>query len=128
MLVTREMDYMLRILRALYQTEQMSAAAISAQEQVPKATALKLLKKLHAAGLVDSRRGVGGGYLLRVSCRQLTLYELFALMEDKIYVNRCQRPGYACEKKGDCGLRREFNRVQQVLDAELRRTPLSEIF
>ena len=57
MLITREMDYALRILRAMYQNGHMSAAAIAQREHIPKAVTLKVLKQLHAAGL--------GNYLLK---------------------------------------------------------------
>lgn len=49
MLVTREMDYALRILRALHQQGQMSAAAVAEQEHMQKAITLKLLQILTPA-------------------------------------------------------------------------------
>lgn len=130
MLMTREMDYALRILRALYQEEQLSAAVIAQREHMSKAVTLKILKRLHAAGLVDSRRGSNGGYFLLRPCEQMDLWELFHALEEPLYLNRCQCPGYQCENRPreKCGLCRELSRVQEVLDGELRKTPLSAIF
>ena len=129
MLMTREMDYALRILRALYREEQLSAAVIAQREHMPKAVTLKVLKLLHAAGLVDSRRGSSGGYLLSVQ-EPLYLGDVFRALGEPTLVNRCQQPGYRCENdpEGDCGLCRELSRIQSVLDTELRKTPLSTIF
>ena len=73
MLMTREMDYALRILRALHREEQLSAAEIAQRESIPKAITVKILKKLHTAGVVSSRRGSSGGYLLERSCEELSL-------------------------------------------------------
>ena len=130
MLMTREMDYALRILRALHCGGQLSAAAIAEEENMPKAVTLKILKELHAAGLVSSRRGSSGGYSLNGPCEELYLKDLFQALGDPVYVNRCQRPGYQCENRREdgCGLCRELSRVQRVLDEELRKTPLSAIF
>ena len=130
MLLTREMDYALRIVRALHQEGQLSAAAIAGREHMPKAVTLKILKRLHAAGMVDSRRGSSGGYLLLRSCGELYLLDVVRALGEPLYVNRCQQPGYQCENRtpDGCGLRRELSRIQQVLDAELSRTPLSVIF
>lgn len=130
MLMTREMDYALRILRALYQDGQLSAAAIAEKEHTPKAVTLKILKQLHAAGIVTSRRGPSGGYLTERPCEELYLGDLFQALEESPLVNRCQRPGYRCENfpEGNCGLCRELSRIQSVLDAELQKTPLSAIF
>lgn len=130
MLMTREMDYALRIVRALHQEGQLSAAAIAQQECMPKAVTLKILKRLHAAGLVDSRRGPSGGYLLRRDCRELYLRDVVHALGESLYVNRCQQSGYRCENRpaGDCGLCLELSRIQKILDGELGRTPLSAVF
>lgn len=130
MLITREMEYALRILRALYQEEQLSAAAVAQREHMSKAVTLKILKRLHAAGLVDSRRGASGGYLLARPCEELNLWNLFCALEDSPLINRCQQPDYRCENRPrrDCGLCRELSRIQEALNGELRKTPLSVIF
>ena len=88
MLLTREMDYALRITRALHQNGLLSAAAIAQRENMPKAITLKILKKLHNAGLVSSRRGSSGGYALDQSCDTLYLLDLFQSLDEFIYVNR----------------------------------------
>ena len=130
MLINREMDYALRIIRALYQEDQMSAAAIAEKEHMPKAVTLKILKKIHAAGLVSSRRGASGGYRLEYPCEKLYLWDLFHALEEPLILNRCQQADYRCENRpeGDCGLCRELSRIQSVLDQELQKTPLSAIF
>lgn len=130
MLMTREMDYALRILRALHREEQLSAAEIAQRESIPKAITVKILKKLHTAGVVSSRRGSSGGYLLERSCEELYLWDLFQALGETVLVNRCQRSGYQCEARPEdgCGICRELTRIQAVLDGELRQTPLSAIF
>ena len=130
MLMTREMDYALRILRALYQGGQLSAGTIAQREHMPKAVTLKILKQLHAAGLVDSRRGPSGGYLILKPCSQLNLWEGFQALGENVRINRCQQPGYQCENLPveDCNLNQELCRIQQMLDRELQRTSLSVLF
>ena len=97
---------------------------------MPKAVTLKILKRLHAAGLVSSRRGPNGGSLIQRPCEELSLGDLFLALGDPIFVNRCQRPGYQCENRrpDSCGMCRELSRIQKALDGELRKTPLSAMF
>ena len=130
LLITRQVDYTLRIVRALHRHGLQSAAAIAEREHMQKAITLKLLKKLSAAGIVESRRGVNGGYLLTRSCDELTLLDLFCAAGEPPLLNRCQNPDYRCENHPDrgCGLCREFCRIQTVLEAELSRTPLNAVF
>lgn len=55
MLITRELDYAIRTLRALHRHGQLSAAAVAELEHMPKAITLKTLSRLHGAGIVESR-------------------------------------------------------------------------
>ena len=130
MLVTREMDYALRILRALHRDGQLSAAAVARQENMQKAITLKLLNRLLAAGIVESRRGPSGGYLTERPCEELSIYDVFQSIGEPPLLNRCQREGYQCENfpSGGCGVCRELSRIQEALDRELQRMPLSDIF
>lgn len=130
MLITREMDYALRILRALHRNGLLSAAAVARQEHMQKAITLKLLNRLLTAGIVESRRGVSGGYVLKRSCEDLSIYDVFQAIGEPPLMNRCLREGYECENfpRGGCGVCRELSRIQKALDRELRRTPLSEVF
>lgn len=124
------MDYALRILRALHQGGQLSAAAVAQREHMPKAITLKLLNRLLSVGIVESRRGVNGGYFLKRSCEELKIFDLLQALGAPPLVNRCQREGYSCENypKGGCGVCRELCRIQDILNQELQRTPLSDIF
>ena len=131
MLVTREMDYAMRVVRALDSLDGLATAAgVAEREQMPQAVTLKILKRLTTAGIVESRRGPAGGYRLRQSPEALTLYDMFRVFGREPLLNRCQAADYRCENypDGDCGTCRELCRIQEILDAELRRTPLSRLF
>ena len=131
LLVTREMDYAMRVVRALDSLDGLATAAgVAEREQMPQAVTLKILKRLTTAGIVESRRGPAGGYRLRRSPEALTLYDLFRVFGREPLLNRCQAADYRCENypDGDCGTCRELCRIQEILDAELRRTPLSRLF
>ena len=131
MLVTREMDYAMRVVRALDSLDGLATAAgVAEREQMPQAVTLKILKRLTTAGIVESRLGPAGGYRLRRSPEALTLYDLFRVFGREPLLNRCQAADYRCENypDGDCGTCRELCRIQEILDAELRRTPLSRLF
>lgn len=131
MLVTREMDYAMRVVRALGRQEGLtSAAGIAEEERMQKAVTLKILKRLAAAGIVEGRRGIAGGYRLKRPLEQLSLYDLFCVFGKEPLLNRCQAADYRCENHpdGNCGTCRELCRIQEILNAELRKTPLSQLF
>ena len=77
MLITRETDYALRILRTLQNEKQLTAAEIAKEEQIPQQFAYKILKKLKTGHLVNIYRGITGGYV-KTSTFFVVLYQLFA--------------------------------------------------
>lgn len=65
MLITREVSYALRILRALYVEGRMTTSALCEKEKIPKAFAYKIIRKLTAAGYLTTDRGADGGVQMR---------------------------------------------------------------
>lgn len=127
MLISREMDYALRIIRALSSGPH-SAQEIADMETMTRAITLKVLNKLKKAGIITSIRGQVGGYQLKEHWQNLTLCDLIAAMEGDLLVNRCQCPGYTCENCPEgCAFRNELSRIQNVLYTELTRRTLQEI-
>ena len=74
MLITRESDYALRLLRTLRDGEQYSVGELARREMVPQPFAYKIVKKLSAAGMVQVSRGAEGGCRLTADLTQTTLY------------------------------------------------------
>ena len=111
MLITRETDYALRVLRALSDGEQHTAGEISSTQLVPKQFAYKIIKKLD------------GGCRLAADLGKVTLYDLMAAMEEGSSVVACMDPAYPCpwrESHGGCAIHCGLAQVQQKLNEELR--------
>ena len=60
MLITRETDYALRMLRVLLDEEKHSAAEMAETELIPVQFAYQILRKLSAGELVQVSRGAAG--------------------------------------------------------------------
>ncbi len=129
MFITREMDYCIRIVRALHHGGMQSANDITLRENMPQAITYKLLKNLLKAGVVESFRGADGGYQLKIDCSKMSIMDLFRQMGVEMHLNKCLTPGYQCENIdcNTCKIHQELNRVQSVLTEELSRKPLIEI-
>ena len=61
MLITRETDYALRMLRVLLDEEKHSAAEMAETELIPMQFAYQILRKLSAGELVQVSRGAAAG-------------------------------------------------------------------
>ena len=60
MIITRETDYALRILRALLDGQLHTVGQIAQEELLPQSFAYKILRKLDKAGLIQVVRGTAG--------------------------------------------------------------------
>ena len=92
------------------------------------------VKKMGELGLMglpyEKEYGGAGSDALSRPCEELYLSDLILALGAPLLINRCQNPDYRCENRpeGGCGLCRELSRIQEVLDGEFRKTPLSAIF
>lgn len=130
MVITRETDYALRILRALLDGELHAAGEIAQTELLPQAFAYKILKKLEKAGLLEIRRGTAGGCRLTADLDQTSLYDLMLAMGERSGLSACMEPDYQCSWRsshGGCGVHCRLLEIQRKLDAELRSHSLREI-
>ena len=82
MLITKETDYALRILRALSDEGRVTAVQLANEEQIPQQFAYKILKKLQKGGLIQILRGADGGCTLAAQLEQVSLFRLMQIMEE----------------------------------------------
>ncbi len=96
MLITRETDYALRIIRSLAEKELVSAACISEKDLIPKQFIYKIAKKLERAGIISIRQGTRGGFLLIADLSDLSLLDVMLAVGDRVMVNACMEADYDC--------------------------------
>ena len=130
LVITRETDYALRILRSLLDGELHTVGSIAQEELLPQPFAYKIIKKLSKAGLIQIVRGTSGGCRLAASLSQATLYDRLQATGERSSLSACMEPGYQCpwrEGHGGCTPHRQLAAIQHKLDQELRAHSLLEI-
>ena len=132
MLITRECDYAVRVVRALADSRRMSVGEICEKEFITAPFAYKILKKLQKAGIVKGFRGVHGGYSLNRVAKELTLYDVYTAIDPEFFIIDCLEPGYQCICNGSgnqtCTVHEELQRVQKELCKMLQEKNLEDIF
>ena len=130
MLITRETDYALRILRALLDGELHTAGQIAQDQLLPQSFAYKIMKKLEKAGMVQMIRGTAGGCRLAADLSRTSLYDLVEAMGERSGLSACMDPQYPCPWRaahGGCSIHCRLAEIQRKLDQELRAHSLLEI-
>lgn len=126
---TRETDYALRT--ALYLAKGndrgglVSTAALAEAMAIPYRFLRKIVSKLVAAGLVESRRGKGGGLMLSRAPESISLMHIIqAVGPESVLLNRCFDNHDVCERASLCGIRKELDHMQRQLSGCLRNVSL----
>ena len=131
MLITRECDYAVRVIRALSGEERLSVNDICEREEITAPFAYKILKKLQKAKIVRGYRGVHGGYSLKKSVSEITLLDVYLAIDPGMYIIECMNPKKKCcrdEKlDGGCEVHKELLRIQERLQDMLSERSLQEI-
>jgi FeS assembly SUF system regulator len=111
--ISRLTDYGTVILARLAcaPTQQYTATELSHLTHLPAATVRKLLKQLHGHGLVDSTRGLHGGYRLSRAPEQITAAQVLTALEGPVALTECAQHATHCGIEGSCGVGRAWQKV-----------------
>jgi Rrf2 family transcriptional regulator, iron-sulfur cluster assembly transcription factor len=80
----------------------MSIEEISAKSEVPKSYLGKILQDLCRGGLLLSRRGTGGGFMLARNAVEISLRDIIETIEGKICLATCTWSPDQCHQAGKC--------------------------
>lgn len=130
MLLTRECDYAIRIMRALDGGEIINVQEICRREDITVPVAYKLTRKLEKSGCIQSHRGSSGGYSLSREMEEVTLYDICTAVDQELFINKCTSPEGECSRntrEHPCTVHQEMCRLQEILTKELRARSLREI-
>jgi len=100
---------LLQLAKAERNGESLTLSQIASQEGISSANAGKLMWILTKAGLVQSTRGIKGGYVLAMPATDIRLNQVIRVLEGEPAESHCK--SYAgvldvCVHTGDCGIRR----------------------
>ena len=95
-------------------------ADLSAREAIPRKFLEAILLDLKRHGLVESRKGKGGGYLLRRRPQDITVGEVIRVLEGPLALVPCvSRTAYAacvdCVDERTCGVRLAMKDVRDAM-------------
>ena len=133
-MISQKAKYALRALVALSRLpagESVMISEISREQVIPKKFLEQILLELKRAGIVMSKRGRLGGYVLLRAPEQVTFGEVLRLIDgpiaplpclSKIAYRRCTD----CAEEASCEIRRVFARVTMATREVLDSTTLAD--
>ena len=105
--ISRQADYAVRAVLDLSLHEgagRVPSAAIAKRQSIPASFLTKILSRLAALGIVDSRRGVGVGVCIGRPPAEVTLLEVVEAVDGPITLNRCMARPHECPRDATCAV------------------------
>jgi Rrf2 family protein len=120
----------LQLARAETLGETLTLSQLAQLEGISSANAGKLMWILSKAGLVQSTRGIKGGYALARPASQIHLNQVIRVLEGEPAESHCKSYAGvldACVHTGDCGIRPVIVELHQIVDNALADITLSQL-
>ncbi|GJQ25362.1 MAG: hypothetical protein HBSAPP02_03940 [Phycisphaerae bacterium] len=103
------------------------AKDIAARTGVPQHYLSRILRDAVRAGLLDSARGVGGGFRLARPAHRIKLVEILSPFDDVLDRSRCPFGQPKCNDQKPCGFHEFWKPISTAYRRMLEQTTLGEI-
>ena len=127
--ISKMTDYATVILARLAAApeRQLTAAQLAAQTRLAQPTVSKALKRLHRCGLLNSTRGLHGGYRLARPAAEITAAQILDALDGPLALIECARHVHHCSIESTCGVGRAWQRVSLAIRRSLQEITLVEL-
>jgi len=132
-MITRETDYSMRLVLALAHRQKKgilsaSSAEVAKEMDIPYRFLRKLVKRLVEGGLIESRRGKGGGVALAKGPQAISLFDIVKLTGPRgVELSLCTTDPKSCNRSALCTMQREFSNIQVEVDKRLKRVSIADL-
>src|SRR5436190_18515044 len=129
-------EYALRAMLVLARDYQQNDTVVRIQEiserqNIPKRFLEQILNDLKSARIVESKRGVAGGYRLRRAPQQVTLAEIVRHIEGPLAPVSCVSEKFyekcSCPDETRCAIRSVMKEVRDAIAQQMERTTLADL-
>lgn len=108
--------------------EVLSATTIAQSTKLPEPTVSKILKLLAKKDLVDSLRGINGGYAMSKRPEEVNMVHIIQATEGDIELTACVDTGsQCCDRANDCSIKGKWNPVNLAMRMALEDVSLKQM-
>lgn len=112
---------------ATRQDQVLAASELAELSRLELPTVSKLLKQLTAAGLIESRRGIHGGYRLALPASEISVLQIVVAMEGPMGMTECSAQAGVCEYEGHCAVQHNWRRISRVVESAFKSMTLVDM-
>lgn len=129
MIFSRFCEYAIRAMThvAVHREDLTAAEEISESEEIPLPVLSKVLQELVRRGLLESRRGPGGGFKLSRRPELITLRDIVAAIDGLDQFMECVVGLKSCSEDAPCPLHSGWKEMREQILSSLETTTLAEM-
>ncbi|TCD48796.1 Rrf2 family transcriptional regulator [Chlorobium sp. N1] len=127
--LNKKTDYAVRALLSLASSpgRYLSAKVIAAEQEIPYQFLRRLLQELIHHGLVVSREGASGGFMLKRDPDGVAVRELIEIFQGPVQVSECLFRKQLCKNRARCVLRHQILRIERVVQNEFEKITIGSL-
>lgn len=121
-LITRDTDYALRALCFIIKHKKriVCVSTLVSELKIPRPFLRKILQVLNKKKILESHKGLGGGFRLVKSPEKIFLLDLIEIFQGPVQLNECFFKKLACPNVKSCSLRRKMCVIEKYVLKELK--------
>lgn len=104
-----------------------NAREIAQHTHIAVPTVSKLLKRLTAANLLISARGVSGGYRLKEDAAQISVAQIIFALEERLGLTECSLHPNECSLQGVCHVQGNWRLISHAIETALESVSLEAL-
>jgi Rrf2 family protein len=105
-----------------------TARGLALESKLPLSTVSKILKMLQQGGLLISRRGINGGYVLARQAATISVAEIIVTLEGPIALTECSGDALGlCELEQHCAIKNNQRTISHAVRGALENVMLSDL-
>ncbi|ADH84885.1 RrF2 family transcriptional regulator [Desulfurivibrio alkaliphilus] len=128
MQITRATDYAIRCVYCLarHPGELWMIDDIAREMEIPNSFLAKILQKLARAQIVESQRGVRGGFRLARAPEEISLHDVVVATEGPVAMNVCTLEGERCDRVEKCRVHPVWVTIRQEVEEALQKRKFAD--
>jgi len=94
---------------------------------IPPEALAKILQRLAKAGLLHSQHGINGGYTLARPAHSISAFEVIQAIDGPLFITSCVTHRGECDQTDRCNIREPLRKVNDSIEAVLKRIKISHM-
>lgn len=100
---------------------------IASEWGLPESFLAKIFQRLSREGVLESHKGVGGGFSLAKPPERITLREVLDIVQGPTYIGYCEIDNVKCKRFKECSLSKVLDRIRDSMDEVFGNTTIADL-